>query len=259
MTDTLAAPRDDAAPDIPDRGLSTRPPLLDEPLPRLSKFDVLRAVGRRSGAHVIEATIIPGVLFYTCLVIVGLGGGYVAAAGWTYAAVGRRVVCRRPVPPLLLLGAIGITARTVVAVASHSSFVYFFQPILATVAMGAVFLISVGVGHPLIANLANEFWPITPEVAARPGVVRLFRRLTLLWAAVNLVTAALTMSLLVSLPIGDFLAAKQVSGLAITAAAVSLTVSLSLDTARREGLAAAPARRGLAGVLAEPRGREATV
>lgn len=210
--------------------------------PALSKLDVLAAVARRSGPHLIEATVIPAALFYVCLGAAGLGAAYVAALAWSYGAMGRRLVRHQSVPPILLLGVIGITVRTLVAVVSRSSFVYFFQPILGTVAMGCVFLISVGVGRPLVGSLAGEFWPITPDVAGRPGILRLFRRLTLLWAAVNLANAAFTMTLLVSLPLGAFLAMKQLTGLAVTASAVFLTVTMSLSTARREGLAAAPSR-----------------
>jgi len=88
-------------------------------------------------------------------------------------------------------------------------------------------------------------------VAARPGVLRLFRNLTLLWAAVNLASAALTTALLVSLPIGPFLAAKQVSGYGLSAGAVFLTISLSLRTARREGLASVSTWHVLPAFIAE--------
>lgn len=206
----------------------------------LSKAAIMITVVRRCGPHVVEATVIPAVLFYTCLVTTGLGPAYLAALVWSYAALGRRVLRRRRVSPILVLGVIGITVRTLVAVVSHSSFVYFFQPVLGTLAMGSVFLISVGIGRPLVGRLASEFWPLTPEVAARPAVVHLFRRLTLLWAAVNVASAALTMCLLATLPLEVFVAVKQLSGFAVTAAAVFVTVSLSLGTARREGLAFVP-------------------
>src|SRR5437868_7595861 len=216
-----------------------------------SKLAILVMVARRSGPHLIEATIVPAVLFYVGLVAAGLGAAYVAALGWSFAALARRVLQHDPVPPILLIGVIGITVRTLVAVVSGSSFVYFFQPVLGSVAMGCVFLVSVAIGRPLIATLAHEFWPLSPEVVARPGVVRLFRRLTVLWAGVNLASAALTTGLLVSLPLGAFLAVKQVSGLGLTAGAVCLTVSMSLRTARREGLHAGPSP--LPAVLPEPR------
>ena len=217
-----------------------------------SKLAIFAMVARRSGPHLIEATIVPAALFYAGLLTAGLGAAYLAALSWSYAALARRVVRHQPVPAILVIGVIGITVRTLVAVVSRSSFVYFFQPVLASVAMAGVFLISVAVGRPLIATLAGEFWPLTPEVTARPGVLRLFRRLTLLWAAVNLASAALTTGLLVSLPLGPFLALKQLSGLGLTAGAVCLTVSMSLRTARREDIHTGPSPVPLPAVLPEP-------
>src|SRR5205085_11713391 len=115
-----------------------------------------------------------------------------------------------------------------------------------------VCLVSVAIGRPLIAALAHEFWRLSPGVVARPGVVRRFRRLTVLWAGVNLASAALTTGLLVSLPLGAFLAVKQVSGLGLTAGAVCLTVSMSLRTARREDLHTGPSPLPRLAVSPEP-------
>ena len=214
-------------------------PSLVAPLPALSKRSIIATVARRSGRHVIEASVIPAVLFYTSLVVIGLGAAYGAALTWSWSALGRRLLCRRPVPPILVLSVIAITIRTLVAVISQSSFVYFFQPVLGTVAMGCVFLTTVWIGQPLVGRLADEFWELTPEEAGRPAVLRLFRHLTLLWGMTNLATAALTLTFLLWLPLGPFLAAKQLSGMAVTAVAVYVTVSLSLRTARRESLVAA--------------------
>jgi hypothetical protein len=206
---------------------------------RHSHRSVLRAVVRRSGPHFIEASVVPGVLFYACLIAFGLTAAYLVALAWAYGAVAVRRARGRSVPPLLLLAVIGLSVRTVVAAISGSAFVYFLQPVLSTLAMSAVFLISVLIGRPLIATLAHEFWPITPEDAACPGVSRLFRNLTLLWAGINLATAVATLTLLLVLPLAPFVAAKQVSGWLITGAGVYITVSSSLRMARREGLSAA--------------------
>jgi hypothetical protein len=126
--------------------------------------------------------------------------------------------------------------RTLVALASGSTFIYFFQPILGTVATGAVFLLSLGLRRPLVARLASEFCPVDPETADRPAVIRLFRGLTVLWAGVSLATAATTMALLLWLPLATFVAAKVISGLLITCSGIALTVSWSLRTAKREDL-----------------------
>lgn len=211
-------------------------PSLVAPRPELSKRSIIATVARRSGRHVIEASVVPAVLFYASLVFIGLGAAYAAALIWSYSALGRRLLRRLPVPPILVLSVIAITVRTLVAVISQSSFVYFLQPVLGTVAMGCVFLTTVWIGQPLVGRLAHEFWELTPEEAGRPAVLRLFRHLTVLWGVTNLATAALTLTYLLWLPLGPFLAAKQASGMVVTAGAVYLTVSLSLRTARREGL-----------------------
>ena len=209
-----------------------------DPPPHLSKLSVLITVIRRSWMHVVEATVIPGLLFYIFLVTTSLGWAYLAAIAWSFGTAGRRVIRRKPIPPLLVLGMVGITAKTIVAVLSGSAFIYFFQPVLANIAMGAVFLVSVAVGRPLIARLADEFWEITPVQKAHPAMHGLFRRLTLLWAAVNLSIAITTLMLLLWLPLATFVAMKQVTALSITFGATFLTIALSLRTARREGLVA---------------------
>jgi hypothetical protein len=190
---------------------------------------------RRSGPHLLEASVIPTALFYACLVIAGLGAAYASALLWLYAAVAVRLARHEAIPPLLVLGVVGITVRTTVAVASGSSFFYFAQPVASSVVMAGVFLVSVLVGRPLIEQLALEFWPLTPELLALPSVSRLLRGLTFLWAGVNLALAATTLTLLVCLPLATYVAVKQLASLAITGVGIAVTIDRSLRVARREG------------------------
>jgi hypothetical protein len=201
----------------------------------LSRADVFVSVLRRSGPHLIEASVIPTALFYACLVIAGLGAAYASALLWLYAAVGLRLARHHPIPPLLVLAVIGITVRTTIAVASGSSFFYFAQPVANSVVMTGVFLVSIAVGRPLIEQLALEFWPLTPELLALPSVSRLLRGLTYLWAGVNLAIALTTLSLLVCLPLATYVAVKQLASLAITGVGIAITIDRSLRVARREG------------------------
>jgi uncharacterized membrane protein len=202
----------------------------------MSRSSVALAVVRRAGPHVIEASLIPTALFYCCLVFINLGAAFVGAVVWLYTAVLYRVARRRPVPPLLVLGAIGITVRTAIAVASGSTFFYFAQPILSSVVMAVVFLTSVVVGRPMVERLALEFWPLTPETIARPAVSKLLRGLTFWWAGVNLAIGAATMTLLLLVPMSAYVALKQVVGLGITGVGIAVTIDRALRTARREGL-----------------------
>jgi hypothetical protein len=209
-----------------------------------SKLSVVKAVGRRMVPYVIEATLIPTALFYTFLITFGLRWAIVAALGWTYAAMGRRILTGLPVPGLLVLATLGISVRTVIYLLSGSDFVYFFQPIMRTVATAAVFALSVLVGRPLIARFAADFCPLSPDVQIRPAVVQLFRRLTYLWAAVNAIAAGATLTLLLTVPVAVFVGTAAVSAWILTCSGVVLTVSDSVRTARREGLHTAVAPNG---------------
>jgi hypothetical protein len=199
---------------------------------------VLRAVGRRLVPQLVEGTLVPTLLFYGLMTTIGIRAAFAGALCWSYTAVARRVATGRSVPPLVMLGTVGITVRTVVALSSGSTFVYFAQPVLGTVAVGTLFLGSIAVGRPLVARFASDFCPLPPDVAARPGVTRLYRHLTYLWAGVNLAAATTTFVLLVTLPLPAFVVARAVSGWGLTVVGVVVTVSLSVQAARREDLVA---------------------
>lgn len=217
--------------------------------PELSKRTIVAAVLRRGGPRLLEASIIPSLIFYTALAWGSIGWAYLAAIAWTYGCVARRLVGREQITGVLVLASVSITIRTALAVGSGSTFVYFAQPIIGTVITGAVFLISIALGRPLIAKLAHDFWPITAEQAQIPRVRTLMRSLTLLWAGVNMATASMTFVLLMSLPLTTFVAAKQISGLAITLTAIALTIAWSHRTAVDEGIVSPRCRRS---ATAEP-------
>ena len=131
-----------------------------------SKASVVQAVGRRMVPYLVEATVIPTALFYTFFVAFGLRWAIVAALGWTYAAVGRRVITRRPVPGLLMLATLGITVRTVIYLLSGNEFVYFFQPIMRTVATATVFALSVRLRPAADRPLRRRFLRAQPGATA---------------------------------------------------------------------------------------------
>ena len=206
----------------------------------VSKLRVLRMVGRRGLPTLIEATIIPSVLFYVFLVSINASAAMLAALVWTYGSALRRIAGGRRIPGLLMLAVAGVTMRTIVGLMS-GTFLYFLQPIATTVALALVFLGSLLFERPIIAHMASDFCPLDAEVSARPAIVRLFSGLTILWAGVHLLSAVTMFLLLVSLPTTTFVALKTPISLAMTVTAVVLTVSWSIRTARRENLIFAPA------------------
>jgi hypothetical protein len=140
------------------------------------------------------------------------------------------------VPALLILATLGITVRTIVYLLSSNDFVYFVQPILRTTLTGLMFAGSVALGRPLIARFANDFCPLSPDVRVRPGILRLFKRLTILWAGVNGLAAASSLVLLLTVPVSVFVVTAAVSAWIVTCSGVVMTVADSVTTARREGL-----------------------
>jgi len=197
---------------------------------------VLAAVLRRGLPNLVEATLVPTVLFIVVVALIGPGAAMAAVLLWGFGAIGRRLLFHQRIPALLVLATVGLTVRTVVGLASGSTFAYFIQPVATTVALAAIFAGSAWLGRPVIARLAHDFVPLHPEVADRPAITRLFVGLTVLWAGVHLLTAATTFSLLVTLPVPLFVALKTAASMSISIAAIAITIVMALRTARREDL-----------------------
>ncbi|HZD74924.1 MAG TPA: VC0807 family protein [Actinomycetota bacterium] len=187
------------------------------PIPRIT------ALARHATPHVLEATLIPLALFYGGLRLLGLWGALLAALIWSYTSLLRRLLTRRRVPGMLVLGIIGLTARTALALATGSAFLYFLQPTLGTGLVASVFIGSVALGRPLAMRLATDFLPLPDALLANRGVRRFFLRISLLWAGVFLANAGISLWLLVSQSLATFLWTRTVTSLVLTAAAVTIS------------------------------------
>src|SRR5690606_2179357 len=117
----------------------------------------LAALVRHALPNIVEGSLIPLGVFYGALWLVGIWGGLIASLAWSYAAIARRVATGRNIPGLLVIGTLGLTARTIVSLASGSVFVYFLQPTLTTALIAGAFLLSVPAGRPLAERLAGDF------------------------------------------------------------------------------------------------------
>ncbi|MDH5372163.1 MAG: DUF3159 domain-containing protein [Acidimicrobiia bacterium] len=196
----------------------------------------LLVLARHAVRPVLEGVLIPLALFYSFLAIAGVWGAIVAALLWSWGAVAYRVIRRERVPGILMLGALGMTVRTILAVSTQSVFFYFLQPTLGTVVVAGAFLLSVPAGRPLAAKLAEDFLPMPEAFREHPAVRRYFHRITLLWALVQLANAGLAFWLLLSQPVPVFLAAKTAGSLVLTAAAIGISTVVFFRSMRRHGL-----------------------
>jgi len=196
----------------------------------------LRTVLRRVALSLTVACAIPAALFFASYQLFGVWAAIVVALGWSYGAIAWRAVSGRRTSGLLVLTAIILTGKTVVAVVSHSTFFYFLQPIITDGVVAVTFLLSLASTRPVVARLAGDFYPMDAELSLRPRLRRLFWHLTAMWAVVCLAKAVVMFWALNSLSLDTFVLVKSISMPAANLLAVLLTVSAAVLVGRKEGL-----------------------
>jgi Protein of unknown function (DUF3159) len=201
----------------------------------------------QAARQLVENTLAPLLVFWAILVTVGLFWAFVGALGLCYLSILVRLVRRRPVPALLLLGAALLTARSVIGIATGSAFLYFLQPSLGNFLIGGLFLLSVPFGRPLAGRLAGEFCAFPSGLVGHQRLRAFFRRVSLLWAFVFCANGAVTIWMLISVPLTRFLFLSFSSSTGL----IVMGVGLSLWWFRRS-LARAGVRLRLGGPAPAP-------
>jgi hypothetical protein len=226
--------------------MTTRVPVTE---PSSSPFEVeiphALTVARHAIPRIVEGTIVPLGLFLLGLRVIGVWGAMFAGLGYVYSAILVRLVLRRAVPGILAIGALTLTVRTIIALLSHSTVVYFLQPSLGTIAVSAAFLLSVPFGRPLAGKLAADFCPLSHEVHGNEHVRNFFCRISLLWAAAQAANAALTLWLLFSQSISTYVVFRSVVSFGTTVTAIAISALWFRHHMRRHGITvrmAPPAR-----------------
>jgi len=196
----------------------------------------LSSIAGRVTTSLANAVLVPAVLFAAMAVLVNVTTAMIVALAWMVGAVSWRGATGRAVSGLLVL-TLGIMAlKTAVALATGNTFIYFAQPVLVDAAVATLFLSSLWSDRPFVSRLAPDFCPLDATLAARPGIRRLFRGLTLMWGLVILVKGVVTLTLLLSLPTVDFIVIKSGTIIALTLTATVATVVWCLIVGRREEL-----------------------
>lgn len=196
----------------------------------------LRAVVRRVVVSLATAVVAPAALFAATMAVFDLVAAVAAAGLWMTGAMCWRWATRRPVSGLLLLALALMLVRTAVMLATANRFVYFVQPVVVDVLIAAIFLGSLWSTRSAVARLAPDFYPMDPALAEHPGIVRLFRRLTVLWGLVMIAKGIVTFWLLESLSTFDFVLVKSGALLTMTLLATTATIVWSMSVGRREGI-----------------------
>jgi hypothetical protein len=194
------------------------------------------AIMRHLFLSIMMANVIPSVLFYLCLVAGNVWTALIAALVWCYGSMAWRLSTKRRASGLLLLTVVGLTAKTILALASGSTFVYFLQPAITDGVVAALFLISLATARPIVARLAGDFFPMSADIASRPRIQRLFWHLTLFWALICVAKSIVTVWLLESFPLVTFVAVKEVMILTMLVVGTGVTVAAAFRVAKSEGL-----------------------
>jgi hypothetical protein len=130
-----------------------------------------------------------------------------------------------------------VAARTVIAYATGSAFLYFVQPTASTFLVAMVFLVTAVARRPIIERLALEFCPLDPALFARPHLRRFFLRLSLLWCIVLVTQAGFVMWLLLETSVRAFVVERSVASAALTLGGIALSVSWFVRVMHQNGVA----------------------
>jgi hypothetical protein len=185
---------------------------------------------------ILVANVIPSVLFYICLQLGNIWLALTSALMWCYGALAWRMSTGRAVSGLLVLTLIGLTGKTIFAFVSGSTYLYFMQPALTEVGVALLFAGSLLTARPLVARVAGDFYPMDDDLHSRPRIQQLFWRLTLLWAVIVGVKAAVSLWLLATVSTTTYATIKSVVAPSTAVLGAAVTVLISLHAARREGL-----------------------
>ena len=196
----------------------------------------LRSMCASIGLQVLESTVIPGLMFWGMLHLTGLVWALVSGLAWCYLAVARRWVRGRALPAALVVGTLLFTTRTGVALAFHSTFVYLLTPTVNAFLLAGVFAGSALLRRPITARFAQDFVGLPPHVTALGSVQRALRRLSLVWALVNVVNGGIALQLLVADRVDAVMLTRSVLSPLLSAVAVGCRVLLGRRALHAEGV-----------------------
>ena len=172
----------------------------------------LRAAVRHAAPNVVEAKLVPFVLFVALLEFADTRSALIGALAWSLAALAFRAMTGRRLPGLVMLAAVTLAARTLGAIVTGSMSLYFLPPTITTVFVGVAFLASLSSGTPLAQRLATDILPFDDEMIGHPVLRSFFLRLSLLWFVTSMLNAVVTVWLMVTQSTTTFVLVKSILG-----------------------------------------------
>jgi hypothetical protein len=165
----------------------------------------VRALLRHAGPHLLEATVGPTACFLTGRALWGLDGALALALGWTGACMGLRHLRGRRMSGLLVIGMTTLVLRAGVSLALHSERAYLIAPAVVTMVMGAVYLASAVRDTPLLSRVIGDLVPARWVNPDDPRTARLCRIGSAVWGVEQVITAAISLALIMHVPATTYL------------------------------------------------------
>lgn len=163
---------------------------------------------RRFGPELVGSALVPMVLFVALDRRMGLGAAIIGVTAWTVAlTVYQRLRGRGTALAWITL--FFVVARGALGLISGSGIVYFLPDILNNFVYAGALAATVAVRRPAIGLAARLFYPFPPAARKHPTFLRVFNRLTMLWAGWLAASGLLWIFLLVTFDPSTFLIAKR--------------------------------------------------
>jgi uncharacterized membrane protein len=196
----------------------------------------LRSMIGTISSQVIEGTLVPALIFWSMLHMTGLVWALFAGLAWCYLAIARRWAKGVALPAVLVVGALLFTTRTGVALAFHSTFIYLLTPTINAFVLAAVFAGSAIVRRPITERFARDFVGLPAHVTALVKVQTALRRLSLVWALVNVINGGVALQLLAADHVDGVMLARSIMTPVLSALAVVCCVLMGRRALRAEGI-----------------------
>jgi intracellular septation protein A len=209
---------------------------LDAAAPPALVIPSLLQLGRRAIPQAFEAAIVPAVIFLVVARFADDQLAIAAALGWAVATIAWRLATRRRVPGMMILAGVTLLLRSIVGIASGSTFLYFLQPTIGGFCLAGAFLVSVSLDRPLARRFAGDFCALPHHVLADGRVHRFFRRISVMWGTFGLAKTALALWLLTTQPTDLYVATKTVFSIAFTVVLVAVSTVWFRRTVTANGL-----------------------
>ncbi|MEV4624496.1 hypothetical protein AB0J74_38035 [Asanoa sp. NPDC049573] len=164
--------------------------------PYVIEVGALKPALIRAARLFAETALVPTGLLYILLHTAGLVPALAAVLGWCVLTVSIRWISGRHLPGTLLVCAGALCARAAVALVLSSALVYLVQPVIASLFMAALFLLSAMFGRPITMRLARDFVSLPVHLLHHKGMRRVFTQTAALWGLGRLIDAGMSLGFL---------------------------------------------------------------